>query len=152
MFRPMILNDAKRAEIVAAVNKARKSPVPWEKIRDAALPEEHEGVVTMADKKGRTWPDPITVLIEHGYRMAVSFEHQPAGLILHVSLSVRDGEEDALPSPQAMAMVARTCGFPAQPDRTWIEEFSVGEERKKAGLAINALWLVEPNEPQGGMQ
>jgi hypothetical protein len=84
------------------------------------------------------------------YRAAISFEHQPAGLMRHLSVSSR--AEGKVPGPEVMNMVCEAFGFSkplceafinrdvgpvSTSARIWAEEFEAGR------MAINVI-EVEP--------
>ena len=78
----------------------------------------------------------VSVLIPMGYRAAISFEQQPAGLIRHLSVSV--DTPGALPNPIAVNFVLQAFGFDAieaGTSRIWTEEFQPGHS------AVNIVQL-----------
>ena len=77
-----------------------------------------------------------------GYRLAISFEHQPAGLCIHISVSSPDAANN-LPNEHTMAMLAGACGIKWPPGpyaRLWIEDFIAGP---MVGKAVNLVELIE---------
>lgn len=140
----LIIGPAEQALIEQALVLARINAVPWERIKalvdrtDATtllLVDRHEGV----DKMRKQYPPQNVIL--GTYRVAISFEHQPVGLIRH--LSVSSAHRGKVPGPQVMEMVAKAFGFthvpPKRPGRVWMEEFEPGR------MAVN----VAEVEPKG---
>jgi hypothetical protein len=136
--------------ITAAVARARARPIPWGTLKPARPRDQESDVVTLADREEieAHRPPAEQVLLPLNYRLCVSFEEQPAGMCMHVSMSVN--EPGRLPPPAASAALMQICmhaveNMPEQPDgRTWIEEFLI--DGKPGGLAFNALVIVAPNK------
>lgn len=82
-------------------------------------------------------PQSAQVIIPQGYRCAVTFEDQPCGRVLHLSVSVV-GEPGAMPHPLAVEMIAEEFGCVAIA-KVYTEEYEPGE------FAVNVLSV----EPQG---
>lgn len=138
--RPLILDPPTRAAIAAADARARAAPLPWAVLQEFVqfkdLPH-----VTLADRRGGEPPRSEQVLIEYGYRAAISYEMQPAGLIKHLSISV--DEPGKLPHPLAIQEIMAAFGI-EQPDNAWLEEFDPGHE------AINIVKVVGPSDVPSG--
>jgi hypothetical protein len=135
-----LMGEAERAAIRTAVEIARDKPIPWEVLRQFIPDNQHTDTVSLEDRPRTPPRDPEQVLLPMGYRLAVSFEHQPAGLFAHLSLST--SAPGKLPHPLAFAMVVKAAGFEhGAQGRVWIEEYLI--DGKPGGRAINALFLVE---------
>ena len=84
----IIVGEAERAELKAAMARARAHPVPWE-LLNSSMTERG------ATNTGRVEDQPLAyerptaefVNLPFGYVVAISFEEQPAGMCLHVSVS-----------------------------------------------------------------
>jgi hypothetical protein len=133
--------------IRAAMARAREKPLPFDVVAAGAI-DQTTNVVTLADrmKTGGDFVRPKSeqVIIPMHHRLAISYEEQPAGLCLHLSLSI--DKPNRTPDRHALQMVLEACGFARLPDRTWVEEFTI--DGKPGGLAINALFVVEPRAKQ----
>lgn len=149
-MRPLILDPDTLAAIKAAVERARAKPIPWETLR-RHVPQQRESKrkLTLADRgDDRDWRPPSEqVLIAHGFRAAISFEEQPAGLIRHLSVSV--DTPGRTPSMEAMALLAIAFGFrsfPVRMEQVWLEEFEPGHH------AVNVVEIERERAQQGGVQ
>jgi hypothetical protein len=143
----LIIGTKERHDIRVALARAREKVIPFD-VGAALAIDQATNVVTLEERRKGPRGDfnrPISeqVLLPIGYRLAISYEDQPAGLCLHLSMSV-DNKPGALPHPSKFASVLRACGIDQEPGRTWIEEFSI--DGRPGGLAINALFLIEPRE------
>jgi hypothetical protein len=113
-------------------------------IREARV--EDKAVVKLADRKpGFRRPHrPEEVLIPIGYRAAVSVEEQPAGLFLHLSISVERADPKLMPSVEAIIGIAAEFGIDyqtaIQQGLIWMEEYEPGRH------AINLLKLIVPRQ------
>lgn len=141
-----MIGDEQRVEIAAALERARQKPLMWDTWREFAIADERRAI-TLADRApGFRRPPTERVMIPVGYRVQVSYEEQPAGMCLHVSVSVERLEPGKLPSYQAMWMIATEFGIDLDDaiaeDRIFVEEYEPGRS------AINIIALVEPR-PEG---
>lgn len=149
-MRPLIITVDEKAAIKAAIERARARPLRYADLMRLAIPD--KAMVTLADRgPEHDRPPSQHVAIPFGFHLAISFEEQPAGLTLHLSVSVE--AIDKAPSPHAMAMICGECleavGHPEQapyPDRHWLEEFLV--DGKPGGIAVNVVYVLAP--AQGG--
>lgn len=147
MARALIIGVKEEKEIRAAFNKARANPIPWDVLRLTAVPRQNVETLTLDNRRPgmkNVRPQSEQVLIPFGYRMAVSFEHQPAGLLAHFSFSVEGGKPGAMPNPISVEMMLDVLGFNLYKAHAhWTEEFLV--DGKPGGLAINLLFMIEPS-------
>lgn len=138
-MRVLMIDDATKDRIRAAVERARAKPLPWETLKPFAL----SGVQDIALSDRKPGSERViasqSVLIPDGYRAAISFERQPAGLLRHLSVSV--DAPGRVPNAPAMEMIAREFGFAlplSGPHSTvWLEEFEPGHR------AVNVLQIAE---------
>jgi hypothetical protein len=75
-----------------------------------------------------------------GYVVAISFEEQPAGMCLHVSVS--GPWPKVAPNMVVCAMIFNALDVPSEADHVWTEEFLI--DGKLGGRVFNVVWLVEP--------
>lgn len=133
--------DEKEA-IQRATEIARANAIPWEQLKDYVLDSNRE-VVKLGDRpKGFERVQSQNVLIPVGYRAAISFEEQPAGILKHLSISV--ATKGKIPNVHAIIMIAEEFGFAvgkAGEGRTWLEEFAPGH------FAVNLI-QIESGVPQ----
>lgn len=148
MARALIIGVKEVREIREAFDRARANPIPFDVLSLMMAPRQDVDVLTLDNRqRGMENVRPISeqVLIPYGYRMAVSFEHQPAGLLAHFSFSIEDGKPGALPNPISIEMILDVLGFDLyKADTMWQEEFLING--KPGGLAVNLLYMIEPNE------
>jgi len=148
-LRPLIIDAQVRSQIAQAVAKARTKTTPWEKLRAFAEPET-KTEITLADKAAMPGVEELmgrseNVLIPNGYRAAISFEEQPAGIVRHLSVSV--DKPGKLPSVESVGVILEEFGFDPLNRGTseiWLEEFDPGHQavnvaqidsKRKAGQA-----------------
>ena len=127
----------------AACVHVRKRPTPWGKIKEGVIKKAHAWSLTLADRESlpEVTREIVNVMLPFGWRVAISCEEQPAGILLHISMnSPADGR---VPNPHAMLMLVQTLGH-TQDDiaSTWIEEYEPGKR------AVNMLIMLE--ERKGG--
>lgn len=78
-------------------------------------------------------PEPVSLTIPVGFDVALSFEEQPHGMCMHISISVDDAT--LLPNPIAIEMILKLYGLTPPFDLVWEEEFQPGH------FAINIVAL-----------
>jgi hypothetical protein len=151
MARALILGPKEMNDIRAAFDRARAKPIPWEILQRNIAPRQGGDILTLDNRKPGQIDRPASeqILIPVGYRMAISFEYQPAGLLAHFSFSVEGGKPGAMPTPISVEMLLDVLGFNiSSADAGWTEEFLV--DGKPGGLALNLVFMVEPNEAVAG--
>jgi hypothetical protein len=138
----LFIGTDERREIIEAVAKARQNPMPWEA---AELIIDHTPTDTL--KLNDRPPNTTEIrkryqsqgVVLGSYQIAISFEHQPAGLFRHLSIS--SGSRGKVPGLEVLMMVLEEFGFsgwPLQrPNRIWMEEYLPGRH------AINVIELEE---------
>jgi hypothetical protein len=142
--RALIITEETRAAIRLAIERARAKAVPWSVLKQYAVPSTAN--LKLSDR--RPGSEAIAnraenVLIPRGYRAAISFEEQPAGLMRHLSVSV--DTKGNMPSAAAVDMLLEEFGFDIIAKRTsrlWVEEFDPGHE------AINIV-QIDKRTPEG---
>jgi len=127
----LLIDEAKCAEIRAAIERARDRPIPWDTVRD----DKDAHVVKLADGPPGPPPQPEHVQFSDGMLVAISFESQPVGLLRHIS--VLPAKPGTVPHPAALAMIMNLFGVTAAV-RAWFEEF--GPEH----YAINYVQIEPP--------
>jgi hypothetical protein len=136
-MRALLITPEVRAQIAAAVERARAKPLPLDFVMEAGIPG-NKVEVTLADRKpGFERPSSEHVLIPHGYRAAISFEQQPAGLVRHLSVSI--DQPGMMPNLQAVQALMEEFGFsaPLEQCKIWLEEFDPGHH------AVNVAYLAD---------
>jgi hypothetical protein len=128
------------ARLKIAVVSALKNPIPWEIAKDRVTKNQETDTVTLADREDVA-PVPRTVeevILPFGWRVAISCEEQPAGTLLHISMS--SPKKGKIPSEHAMLLLIQACGYELlDVARGWLEEFEPGWN------AINVLILTNPD-------
>jgi hypothetical protein len=124
-----------------ATARARAKPIPWDVLKQGLTPNQPTDHLTLADRKGvpPIPREPEQVILPLGWRVAITCEEQPAGILLHVSMS--SPAERKVPTFQAMDMVIEACGFsPRNIARAWLEEYEPGKN------AINMLVVIQARD------
>jgi len=140
----LIITETHRRRIREMITAARARPVPWETMRPGAVLDD-KPVLTLAERVAGIERPPSQHIILGTYRVAFSFEYQPAGLLRHLSVSSeRPGK---VPTPIVVERIAREFGFyDCAEQSAWLEEFDPGH------YAVNIVELVEPAAHLGTMQ
>ena len=123
----LLIDEKARVAITKAVERARARPTPW-------VPELASGTthtLTLDERPVGTFDlrqkYPSQHLMLGTYHAAISFEHQPAGLFRHLSVSSQ--MRGKVPGLEVMEMLVNEFGFsgwPLQrPNRVWMEEFEL---------------------------
>jgi len=121
----IIVGETQRIELKAAMSRARAHPVPWEELNETTT--------------ARDAPVEI-VKLPFGYVVAITFEEQPAGMCLHISVS---GPWPRVPPNMVVcAMVFSALDLAPEADDVWTEELLI--EDNPNCRVFNALWVIEP--------
>lgn len=142
--RPLLIGVTEQAAIDAVKAKARKRPIPLEAVVRAGS-STPTPMLDLKDRKPgykRTQAS-LRVELPVGYDVAVSYEDQPAGVCLHISVSVDSAAKGYMPHPAAIEMIMDAFGIERDKllpinGRIWVEEFAPGER------AVNVISVVEP--------
>jgi hypothetical protein len=142
----LIINDDVRAGLRAARDRARAKPLSFAMVQSLITPNQDTNTLKLEDRgEADKRPASEHVMIPIGYHVAISYEDQPAGLCLHVSVSKED-RPGLLPHPHAFSEIiaALDIDMTKPPGRVWLEEYLV--DGKPGGQAVNVLFLVLPRE------
>lgn len=134
----LLITEQVREEIQAAVLRARARTIPWEQLKPYTIVGDKDKVVLGDRPKGFERIESERVLIPNGFRAAISFEEQPAGICRHLSVSVENPTR--MPSTDAVRMVAAEFGFKLESGKVWTEEFAPGH------YAVNVIEIAERKE------
>jgi hypothetical protein len=140
----LMIGTKEQTEIATAIERARKRPTPLEAVRAGAVADKL--VVKLTDRKpGFKSPAKTEqVLIPIGYCANVSFEEQPAGMCIHLSISVERDDPKMMPSIEAIRAIASEFGINFTEARLlglmWMEEYEPGRH------AVNLLKLITPTQ------
>jgi hypothetical protein len=144
-MRPLIIGPEEKAAIKTAIETARSHPLLVADVMRLQVPDKDH--VTLADRRPEhDRPPSEHVALPYGYHVAISFEEQPAGMCLHLSVSVE--RRNKLPNPAASGMIFNECleavgrDLTTRPCQTWVEEFLL--DGKPGGLALNAVYVIAP--------
>ena len=139
------VGERERSELKAAMARARAHPVPWEVLKRRIT--EQDGT-NMGHVEGQPLaherPAAEFVDLPFGYVVAISFEEQPAGICLHVSVS--GPWPKVAPNMMICAMIFNALDLPDEAEDVWTEELLI--EGKPDGRVLST-WLVEPAQPSG---
>ncbi len=136
----IIIGEAERAELKAAMARARAHPVPWELLK-SSITEQGAANTGPVEDQPLAFERPAAefVNLPFGYVVAISFEEQPVGICLHVSVS---GPWPRVPPNMVIcAMIFNALDVPAEADDVWTEDLLI--EGNRGGRAFNVVWLFE---------
>jgi hypothetical protein len=140
MTRALIIGRPERKAIADAIDNARVKTITLAQAKKLATDIPQHKSTLMIEDLPVGWKRPPTeqVLIEHGFRCAISFEEQPVGLCRHLSVSVESDQPEALPNYTAVRALCTEFrlningpGFNGC--HVWIEEYEPGK------LAVNVV-------------
>ncbi len=85
----IIVGETERAALKAAMARAHTHPVPWEVVQRGIVDSQDGDMVSIEEDPSVTPKRPPSEFVDlpFGYVVAISFEEQPAGVCLHVSVS-----------------------------------------------------------------
>ncbi len=142
------VGDSERSELKAAMARARAHPVPWEVLKRWISEQDGTNNGHVGDEPLALDPPPAELVdLPFGYVVAISFEEQPAGICLHISVS--GPWPRVAPNMAVCAMIFNALDLPDEAEDVWIEELLI--EGKPDGRVFNATWLVEPAQPSGSL-
>ena len=142
----IIVGETERAALKAAMARARTHPVPWEVLQRGIV--DRSDAVHIEDRLAtHERPPSEFVDLPFGYVVAISFEEQPAGMCLHVSVS--GPWPRVAPNMVVCAMIFNALNVPDEAEDVWTEELLI--DGKPGGRVFNATWLVEPAQPSGSL-
>ena len=111
----IIVGDTERAELKAAMARARAHPLPWEVLRRRITEQDGTNTGHVEDQPlAHERPPAEFVDLPFGYIVAISFEEQPAGMCLHVSVS--GPWPRVAPNMVVCAMIFSALDVPAEAD------------------------------------
>src|SRR5438477_249547 len=87
---PLLIGLHEKEALAAAMARAREQPLPLDVVvHRAQAIDQATNTVTLAERKAAPSPRAgvQNVALPFGYRVAISFEEQPAGMCLHLSMS-----------------------------------------------------------------
>lgn len=118
--------------------RARVHAVPWEEVKHGTAAREATITGHIGDFREESSAEFVN--LPFGYVVAITFEEQPAGMCLHISVS---GPWPRVP-PNMMvcAMVFGALDLAAEADDVWTEELLIDDS--PSGCALNAVWVIEP--------
>jgi hypothetical protein len=136
-----LLRPEDTEQLKAAAERAALNPIPWEILQKGITPHQETDRLTLAERAGT--PDVArireVVVLPLGWKVSITCEEQPAGTLLHLSMSApRAGK---IPNEHAMKLVIEACGFTLDDcARGWLEEFEPGHN------ALNVLIFLKPHK------
>jgi len=142
------VGETERSELKAAMARARAHPVPWEVLKHGITEQNGTNTGHVEDQPlAHERPPAEFVDLPFGYVVAISFEEQPAGMCLHVSVS--GPWPRVAPNMVVCAMIFNALNVPDEAEDVWTEELLI--DGKPGGRVFNATWLVEPAQPSGSL-
>jgi len=143
MATPFMIGPEEISALRAARDKARERPIALAFLRRHAVtkPGEHKETVTLADREAHPElirPESEHVTLPFGYRVAISYEEQPCGICLHLSMS--SPTKGRTPTMEAVALVLDALGLNTESvaGDVWLEEFDPGH------MAVNVVVVTAP--------
>lgn len=142
MVRALLIDDAARQRIQAAMARARQRPTPEHLLKEMAYARQHSIDFRLSDRPPKAdigWKEQYleSVELERGFTAVISFEQQPVGLCKHLSISVPGVGQT--PHPEAVNLIAKEFGI----DQTSIISMFV-EEFEPNHFAVNVVAFAEP--------
>jgi hypothetical protein len=136
----LLIGTMERQKIADVIAYAKAHPVLFSDMRGGIVAD--TPMLKLKDRKpGYERPPSQHVIFPGGFRAAFSIEQQPPGLCTHLSVSVLGrAKRGAMPSPDAVKMIAEEFGVPYPADKMWLEEFDPGE------FAVNLVSLYAPTQ------
>jgi hypothetical protein len=133
-----------------AMARARARPVTIQEIMKVAGAFDHfTDTVTLADRARIPRLERLAqhVALPVGYQVSISFEEQPAGMCLHLSMS--SGAPGKVPGPEPVSMVLAAIGMGGglqevlnqHGGRIWFEDFLI--DGRPGGRAVNVVVVME---------
>jgi hypothetical protein len=142
------VGESERLELKAAMTRASTHPVPWEVLKLRITEQEGTNTGHFEDQPlVHERPPAEFVDLPFGYVVGISFEEQPAGMCLH--LSVSGPWPKVAPNMVVCAMIFNALDLPDEAEDVWTEELLI--DGKSGGRVLNATWLVEPAQPSGSL-
>lgn len=134
------------AVLRAAVQRAATHPIPWATISQHVTRNQGTNHVKFTDEQQRGWRPQADIveleLDDKPFRFNVSYEEQPAGMLIHVSMS----HDDEVPDVVNGRLVLAAAGFKVEDiARAWTEEFAVNKQQ--SGQALNCLFFAAKYKP-----
>lgn len=129
----LIIGEKERVMIIEAVARARRRPIPIADLKKYGFAPGEKGDLTLSDRKpGWVRPSSQHVAIPVGYHAAISFEEQPSGIAMHLSVSVDREDPRLLPGLPQVIAIAAAFGMDYQwaedHGMVWLEEFAPGRK------------------------
>jgi|SoiMethySBSTD1v2_1073268.scaffolds.fasta_scaffold1642878_1 hypothetical protein len=107
----IIVGETERVELKAAMARARAHPLPWEELsRTTARDATNNGHIEDRHES----PSAEFVKLPFGHGVAITFEEQPAGMCLHISVS---GPWPRVPPNMVVCTPPVRCSPPIVPTR-----------------------------------
>jgi hypothetical protein len=135
MSRILVIDDISKKRIESLITIARKNVIPMDQVVRQTPVVDGE-VLTQSDLESVDRPVASGIDIPYGFHVCFSIEHQPAGMVHHISVSI--DTPGKCPSEAAVFMLAQEFGMEAPFDRIWLEEFEPGQH------AVNIIKIVTP--------
>jgi len=130
----LIIGKHERALIRATMARMHANIIPLATVVTDMRP--YKPVVGHGERKPKKIATQFIVLPE-GFGIVCAFEDQPAGLTLHLRISVAGA--DGMPSEPAVRMILEAFGVAGgQWDGVWVEEFLPGAH------GVNVVKVVKP--------
>jgi hypothetical protein len=118
----LVISNEVKARVAAAIARARAKPLPLEMIERATTVATQGMVLKLEDRQPGLERPPSEHVMMGSYRAAVSFEQQPAGLCIHLSIST--AKPGQVPGREVCEIIAELYGvYPPDAERIWLEEF-----------------------------
>jgi hypothetical protein len=122
--------------------------VPWEVLKRRITEQDGPNMGHVEDQPlAHERPAAEFVDLPFGYVVAISFEEQPAGMCLHVSVS--GPWPRVAPNMVVCALIFNALDLPSEAEDVWTEELLI--DGKPGGRVFNATGLVEPVQPSGSL-
>lgn len=126
-MRPLIIGAVEKEAIKNLVDYAEKNPFSMDDLLDT-LNKEMKPAGDM---------DRYSISLPVGYRVVYTIEHQPAGKVRHLSVSV--DKPGNLPNPESLELIMHELGFNGLLYQCNVSMEQIGRQHQ----AVNVLEIVE---------
>lgn len=147
MSAPLFIGPDQERALIEAVAKARAHPYPWELLKRTLPVNQETDTLRLEDRQGEdVRPRSHVVELPPGWMVCISCEEQPAGILLHVSIS---DPRNRAPGPGSLRLgaILTAAGIDKPLARHWVEEFLI--DGKPGGHALNLLFMDREREIGG---
>jgi hypothetical protein len=122
------VGESERSKLKTTMARARAHPVPWKVLKRRITEQDGPHTRHVEDQPFAPERPPAEFVdLPFGYVVAISFEEQPAGMCLHVSVS--GPWPRVAPNMVVCAMIFNALDVPDEAEDVWTEELLIDGPR-----------------------